>query len=114
MSDLTAYRKSLDMSVTAFDARLKSQEDRIKELQKLTEAVPREVNDTFNIINENLQVVENHFKDTIESINQTLNKVPDLVDYSYRDIDQGLSRLARSMEELRAVMIEMESYYRRR
>ncbi|MBQ4482400.1 MAG: MotA/TolQ/ExbB proton channel family protein [Lachnospiraceae bacterium] len=114
ISDLTAYRKSLDMSVTAFDARLKSQEDRIKELQKLTEAVPREVNDTFNIINENLQVVENHFKDTIESINQTLNKVPDLVDYSYRDIDQGLSRLARSMEELRAVMIEMESYYRRR
>ena len=84
------------------------------ELQKLTEAVPLEVNETFNIINENLQVVENHFKETIEHINKTLDRVPEVVDYSYREIRQGLGDVSKSLDELTAVIQNTESYYRRR
>lgn len=113
VSDLEYYRKSLDVSASAYDQRLKAQEDRLRSLQKLTEAIPVEVNETFNIINENLQIVENHFKETIESINETLGKVPEVVDYSYRGIEQGLDKVSKSLEELRQVIEHTESYYRR-
>ncbi|MCR5773884.1 MAG: MotA/TolQ/ExbB proton channel family protein [Lachnospiraceae bacterium] len=114
VSDLETYRSSLDLSAAAYDDRLQSQEARLKDLQKLSEALPVEINETFNIINENLQIVEKHFKDTIEDINRTMDKVPELVDYSYRGIEEGLDRVARSLEELRAVIQNMESYYTRR
>lgn len=113
MTDLEHFRNSVDLSSQAYDERLKDLENRLRALQKLTEAVPVEVNETFNIINENLQIVENHFKDTIESINSTLDKVPEVVDYSYRSIEEGLSKVSRSLEELRAVIVNMESYYTR-
>ncbi len=114
MTDLERFRSSLDMSASEYEDRLRALEDRVRTMQKLTEAVPVEVNETFNIINENLQVVENHFKDTIDNINKTLDKVPEVVDYSYRSIEEGLSRVARSLDELRAVITNMESYYTRR
>ncbi len=114
VSDLEHYRKSLDLSSAAYDDRLRAQEDRLRSLQKLTEAIPEEVNETFNIINENLQIVENHFKETIEHINKTMDKVPEVVDYSYRGIEQGLGEVARSLEDLKSVIENTESYYRRR
>lgn len=114
VSDLEHYRKSLDLSSQAYDERLRAQEERLRSLQKLIEAIPVEVNETFNIINENLQVVENHFKETIEDINNTLGRVPEVVDYSYRGIEQGLDGVARSLDELKSVIQNTESYYRRR
>ncbi len=79
--------------------------------QKLAEAVPAEVNETFNIINENLQVVEKHFKDTIENIDNTLNRVPEVVDYSYRGIENSQDMLMKSIEELKSVMQRIEALY---
>ncbi|MBQ9607773.1 MAG: MotA/TolQ/ExbB proton channel family protein [Lachnospiraceae bacterium] len=114
MSDLEAYKKSLDISSAAYDKRLLAQEERLRDLQKLTEAVPLEVNETFNIINENLQIVENHFKETIEHINGTLDKVPEVVDYSYRGIEQGFDNVSRSLSELNAAIGRLEAYYRGR
>ncbi|MBQ9444682.1 MAG: MotA/TolQ/ExbB proton channel family protein [Lachnospiraceae bacterium] len=114
MSDLENYKRSIDIFSAAYDERLKAQEARLRDLQKLTEAVPLEVNETFNIINENLQKVENHFKDTIEHINSTMDRVPEVVDYSYRGIEQGLNQVAASLERLREVIETTESYYRRR
>ena len=112
MSELEIYRKSIDRTSVANDERLKALEERLKQLQKLTEAVPVEVNETFNIINENLQIVENHFKETIEHIGKTMERVPGMVDYSYRGIEQGLARVADSLEDLKAVIQHTESYYR--
>lgn len=114
VSDLDHYRKSLDLSAAAYDDRLRAQEERLRSMQKLIEAIPVEVNETFNIINENLQVVENHFKETIEHINGTMDKVPEVVDYSYRGIEQGLDRVSKSLEDLKTVIRNTESYYRRR
>ena len=112
LGDLTTYRGSLDISATAYDERLQKMEDRLKDLQKLTEAVPLEVNETFNIINENLQVVENHFKDTIESINKTIGQIPDTVDYSYRGMERSLDKMNQALNDLRATLDRMENQYR--
>ncbi|MCR5747389.1 MAG: MotA/TolQ/ExbB proton channel family protein [Lachnospiraceae bacterium] len=79
--------------------------------QKLAEAVPAEVNETFNIINENLQVVEKHFKNTIENINKTLDQVPTVVDYSYRNLENSQDMLMKSIDELKDVMQRIESLY---
>ena len=112
-SELEYYRKSVDLSAAAYDERLRAQEERLAAMQKLIETIPVEVNETFNIINENLQVVENHFKTTIEDINNTMGRVPEVVDYSYRGIEQGLDRVAKSLEELKALIQRMEAYYKR-
>ena len=70
-------------------------------LQKLIEAIPDEVNETFNIINDNLQIVETHFKNTIEDINNTVTRVPETVDYSYQNIEQALDRVRAALDELK-------------
>ena len=73
-------------------------------MQKLIEAIPDEVNETFNIINDNLRVVETHFKNTIEDINNTVTRVPETVDYSYRSVEQSLDRVAAAVDELKAAL----------
>ncbi len=113
MTELEAYRKSLDITVAGFDDRLREQEARLRDLQKLTADMPREVEETFKIINENLQIVETHFKETIEQINRTVRQVPDLVDYSYRGIEQGFDKASKSLEELTNTIRKLESSYYR-
>lgn len=82
---------------------LKQQSERHSQLAK---AIPAEVNETFNIINENLQLVENHFKETIEGINKTVSQIPGAVDYSYRSMES-------SLEELKVILQRMEKLYGR-
>ena len=43
-----------------------------------------------------------------------MDRVPEVVDYSYRGIEQGLEQVALSLERLRTVIENTESYYRRK
>ena len=83
--------------------------DTLGKLQQLIESIPVEVNDTFNIINDNLQIVETHFKNTIEDINNTVVRVPEAVDYSYRGIEQALDSVTAALEELKNTIRNAES-----
>ena len=78
-------------------------------MQKLIEAIPDEVNETFNIINDNLRVVETHFKNTIEDINNTVTRVPETVDYSYRGLEQALGRVETALDELKNTIQNADS-----
>lgn len=81
----------------------------LADMQRLIESIPVEVNDTFNIINDNLQIVETHFKNTIESINNTVVRVPEAVDYSYRGIEQALDSVTAALNELKNTIQNAES-----
>ena len=80
------------------------QGEKINELQSLSESFPKEVDETFKIINENLQVVERHFLDTIEHTNDTINRMPEAVDVSYRNFEKALKELQSSVEDLKKTM----------
>ncbi|MBO6146083.1 MAG: hypothetical protein J6O70_00725, partial [Lachnospiraceae bacterium] len=95
--------RQLEKQTAASLELLKQQSERHSQLAK---AIPAEVNETFNIINENLQVVENHFKETIEGINKTVSQIPGAVDYSYRSMES-------SLEELKVILQRMEKLYGR-
>lgn len=103
---LKAYAEQVQQLERQTAASLELLKQQSERHRQLAEAVPAEVNETFNIINENLQVVENHFKETIEGINKTVAQIPDVVDYSYRGMEN-------SIEELKAVLQRMEKLYGR-
>lgn len=119
--EMAAYRESLDSTVGILNRQLKDQEILLTNLQKTIATVPKNVDDTFKIINENLQYVENHFKDTIvqirnttDQVRETIQHVPDAVDYSYRGIEVGLNRASQSVEQLADSLESLERYYRRK
>ena len=81
-------------------------------MQKLVEAFPGEVNDTFGIIKDNLQVVETHLRNTVVEINNSVVRFPEVVDYSYRGIEQALGQLNATVDELQKTLKKAESDYK--
>ena len=81
-------------------------------MQKLIETLPVEVNETFGIINDNLQVVETHFRDTIVDINNTVVRIPEAVDYSYRGIEQALGQVSAALDELKKTLQNAQNDYK--
>ena len=111
MMELEEYRKSLNSSVQMADASIKAQTKMVRELKEMTDQLPEEVRETFDVINGNLQVVENQFKDTIEQIQQVLSQMNGQIEYSYNGIEQSFVRTAKSIEELAGFMQRLEEYY---
>lgn len=111
ISELEDYRKSLNSSVQIADASMKSQTKMVRELKEITDQLPEDVRDTFDVINTNLQNVENHFKETIEQIQQVLSQMNGQIQYSYSGIEQSFIRTARSIEELAGFMQRLDEYY---
>lgn len=111
ITEIEDYRKSLNSSVQMADTSIKTQTKMIRELKDMTDTLPGDVRDTFDVINENLQKVENHFKDTIEQMQQVLSQMGGQIEYSYNNIEQSFVRTARSIEELAGFMQRLEEYY---
>jgi methyl-accepting chemotaxis protein len=109
--ELEDYRKSLNASVQMADTSMKSQTKMVRELKEITEQLPDEVRDTFDVINGNLQNVENQFKETIEQIERVLSQMNGQIEYSYNGIEQSFIRTAKSIEELAGFMQRLEEYY---
>jgi DNA repair exonuclease SbcCD ATPase subunit len=111
IAEIEEYRRSLDDLVQMSDASMQAQTQMLTEIKETTQDMPEDVGETFNIINNNLQVVENHFKSTIEQIQQVLSQMNGTIDYSYRSIEQSFVRTAKSIEELANFMQRLENYY---
>ena len=111
MMELEDYRKSLNTSVQMADTSMKSQTKMVRELKEITENLPSDVRDTFEIINTNLQQVETHFSETIGQIQQVLTQMNGQIEYSYNSIEQSFLRTAKSIEELAGFMQRLEEYY---
>lgn len=90
---------------------LKKQSDRT---ELMADAFPREVEQTFKVINENLRSVETHFRDSVVEINGTLEKVPETVDYSYRGVEKAVRDLSKAVEDFTYSVRELEEQYRKR
>ena len=112
ISEIEDYRRSLNSSVQMADTSIKSQTKMVRELKEMTDSLPDEVRETFDVINGNLQRVENHFKETIEQIQQVLSQMNGQIEYSYNSIEQSFIRTAKSIEELAGFMQRLEEYYR--
>lgn len=109
--ELEDYRRSLYSSVQMADSSLKAQTKMVRELKEMTDTLPEDVKETFDVINGNLQRVENHFRETIEQIQQVLSRMDGQIQYSYNGIEQSFIRTAKSIEELAGFMQRLEEYY---
>ena len=111
ITELEDYRKALNNSVHVADTSMQSQLRMVTELKEMTDNLPEDVRDTFEVINANLQKVENHFKETIEQMHQVLTRMNGQIEYSYNGIEQGFLRTAKSIDELANFMQRLEEYY---
>ena len=111
IKELEEYRRTLNSSVQMADSSIKSQTKMVRELKEMTDALPEDVRETFEVINGNLQRVENHFRETIEQIQQVLSQMNGQIQYSYNGIEQSFVRTAKSIEELAGFMQRLEEYY---
>lgn len=108
---MNATADMLKEQIIMADASMRSQADMVSELKEISDRLPGDVRDTFVVINDNLQKVENHFKDTIEQIQQVLSQMNGQIEYSYSGIEQSFIRTAKSIEELAGFMQRLEEYY---
>lgn len=108
VSNVAAHTQALANALKQYADNMAALEWDVREtlagMQKTIESLPVEVNETFNIINDNLRVVETHFKNTIVDINNTVARVPETVDYSYRGIEQALVEVKVALNELKTVL----------
>ncbi|MCR5357968.1 MAG: hypothetical protein K6E63_11270, partial [Lachnospiraceae bacterium] len=111
IAEIENYRKDLNTSVQMADTSMKSQARMVTELKEMTDQLPEDVRDTFEVINANLQKVETHFKETIEQMHQVLSRMSGQIEYSYNGIEQGFLRTAKSIDELAGFMQRLEEYY---
>ncbi len=98
--DLMIFREALEKSISLLHKQLKEQADLLTRLEAALNDVPRNIEDTFRIINDNLRFMENQFADTIESIQDTVEYMPRAADESYRTIEMGLNRASEAVEDL--------------
>ncbi|MCR5507694.1 MAG: MotA/TolQ/ExbB proton channel family protein [Lachnospiraceae bacterium] len=108
---LEDYRKTLDSSINMADLNIKTQTKMMGEIKDAAQRVPAEVRGTFDVINGNFMMVEEHFKEIIGQIQQVLAQMSDQIEYSYNGIEQSFVRTAKAIEELAGFMQRLEEYY---
>ncbi|MBO5504351.1 MAG: MotA/TolQ/ExbB proton channel family protein [Lachnospiraceae bacterium] len=104
LSDLVTYRKSMDDSISTFSRQLKVQENLLANLNRALTNLPKDIDDTFHVIDDNLVEVETHFRDTILQIKEVTDQVPDVIADSYDDMQKALNRAADAVEDLSATV----------
>ncbi len=104
LSDLVTYRKSMDDSISTFSRQLKVQENLLANLNRALTNLPKDIDDTFHVIDDNLIEVETHFRDTILQIKEVTDQVPDVIADSYEDMQKALNRAADAVEDLSATV----------
>ena len=114
IAQIEEYRRSVGSTLEMTEAGVRAQSQMLSEIRDTTAAMPADVSETFEIINNNLQMVENQFRDTIERVGQVISQMNGTLDYSYRNIEQSFVRTAKSIEELAGFMQRLENYYTNR
>lgn len=108
---LEEYRKSLDSSTATIDSSVKLQTRMIREMKETSETLPRDVGQTFDLINRNLRGAQNSFEQTLQQMNDVLTQMNGTLNYTYGGIEQSFIRAAKSIEELAGFMQRLEEYY---
>ena len=96
------------MSAGALSAQLKEQTELLADLQDTVLQMPRDIDRTFKVIDENLVDVENHFGRTIQQIKEVTQTVPDIVSGSYANMEKALDRASEAVEDMTAAMERMQ------
>ncbi len=100
LNDLARYRNSINESVTILNDSLKEQQRLIADLQDTVVRLPDQVNETFDLIDNNLIDVENHFQDTILLIKESTDRVPRVVSDAYSGIEKSFDRASEAVQDL--------------
>lgn len=111
IQELESYRRSLDASKATIDSSVKLQTRMIREIKETSETLPRDVGQTFDIINRNLKMTESSFSQTLQQMNDLLAHMNGTLNYTYGGIEQSFIRAAKSIEELAGFMQRLEEYY---
>ena len=111
IEEIEGYRRSMKDSLEMSEASMKVQSQMLAEIRESTGSVPENVYKTLDMMNANLINTEEHINATMDRMGQMLSQMNDTVDYSYRNVEQGFVRTAKSIDELADFMQRLENYY---
>ena len=107
LQELIRYQKAVDDAAVKLNTQLQQQEVILGELRKLSAQMPKDVDHTFRVIDDNLIEVETHFRDTILQIKEATDRVPQVIGSSYENLEAALNRVSASVKELSDVTDRM-------
>ncbi len=113
IKELKSWKTAMDSSAELLKRQLNEQAGLLQKLEEAIDGVPKNVDHTFRIINENLQDVERHFQKSVLDVKDALEKVPEAVEYTYGSLERSFDRAAKAAEDLAAAVENSRDRFRR-
>jgi hypothetical protein len=100
LRDLESYRSMLNESVKVFQKELNAQKDLLDAIRLSVNQLPKNIDNTFKVIDNNLINVESHLVNQAAEIKKANDQLPKLINNSYRDMQDAVERAVSSVNGL--------------
>lgn len=100
LRDLESYRSMLNESVKVFQTELNAQKELLDAIRLSVNKLPKDIDNTFKVIDNNLINVESHLVNQVADIKRANDQLPKLVSNSYRDLQDVVERAASEINNL--------------
>ena len=104
LRDLENYRNMLNQSVQVFQNELKAQKELLDSIRLSVNQLPKNIDNTFKVIDSNLVNVESHLVQQVAEIKKANDQLPKLMNNSYRDLQDAVDRASSSINNLALAM----------
>ncbi|OON86301.1 hypothetical protein BXO88_08475 [Oribacterium sp. C9] len=104
LRDLENYRNMLNQSVQVFQNELKSQKELLDAIRLSVNQLPKNIDNTFKVIDSNLVNVESHLVQQVAEIKKANEQLPKLINNSYRDMQDAVERASSAINNLSLAM----------
>jgi hypothetical protein len=94
----------LNQSVQVFQNELKAQKELLDSIRLSVNQLPKNIDNTFKVIDSNLVNVESHLVQQVAEIKKANDQLPKLMNNSYRDLQDAVDRASSSINNLALAM----------
>lgn len=100
LRDLESYRSMLNESVKVFQTELNAQKELLDAIRLSVNKLPKDIDNTFKVIDSNLINVESHLVNQVADIKKANDQLPKLISNSYMDLQDAVERAASEISNL--------------
>lgn len=104
LRDLENYRGMLNESVKVFQKELNTQKELLDAIRISVNQLPKNIDNTFKVIDSNLINVESHLVQQVAEIKKANDQMPKIISNSYRDLQDAVEGASSAVNNLTIVM----------
>ena len=106
LRDLENYRSMLNESVKIFQKELNAQKELLDAIRISVNQLPKNIDNTFKVIDSNLVNVESHLVQQVAEIKKAGDQLPKIINSSYRDLQNAVEGASSAVNNLTVAMQE--------